>query len=83
VPSPDLMRDLARLQAVIVDLDDTRYRLRTDCHGHAAQAFQAAASRSRPRSPRSDPRPTPRRRPRNPPPPAPCSDKTYAAASII
>jgi hypothetical protein len=42
VPWPDLMRDLARLQAVIVDLDGTRYRLRTDCLGHAAQAFQAA-----------------------------------------
>jgi hypothetical protein len=41
-PWPDLMRDLARLQAVIVDLDGTRYRLRTDCQGHAAQAFQAA-----------------------------------------
>jgi hypothetical protein len=27
---------------VIVDLDGTRYRLRTDCLGHAAQAFQAA-----------------------------------------
>ena len=39
---PDLMRDLARLQAVIVDLDGTRYRLRTDCLGHAATAFQAA-----------------------------------------
>jgi hypothetical protein len=36
------MRDLARLQAVIVDLDGTRYRLRTDCLGHAARAFQAA-----------------------------------------
>lgn len=41
-PWPDLMRDLARLQAVIVDLDGTRYRLRTDCLGHAAKAFQAA-----------------------------------------
>jgi hypothetical protein len=39
---PDLMRDLGRLQAVIVDLDGTRYRLRTDCLGHAATAFQAA-----------------------------------------
>jgi hypothetical protein len=39
---PDLMRDLARLQAVIVELDGTRYRLRTDCPGHAAKAFQAA-----------------------------------------
>jgi Transposase DDE domain len=42
VPWPDLMRDLTRLQAVIVDLDGTRYRLRTDCLGHAAKAFQAA-----------------------------------------
>jgi hypothetical protein len=42
VPWPDLMRDLARLQAVIVDLDGTRYRLRTDCVGHAATACQAA-----------------------------------------
>jgi hypothetical protein len=42
VPWPDLMRDLGRLQAVIVDLDGTRYRLRTDCLGHAATAFQAA-----------------------------------------
>jgi hypothetical protein len=41
-PWPDLMRDLARLQAVIVDLDGTRYRLRTDCVGHAATACQAA-----------------------------------------
>jgi hypothetical protein len=41
-PWPDLMRDLARLQAVIVDLDGTRYRLRTDCYGHAVKAFQAA-----------------------------------------
>jgi hypothetical protein len=41
-PWSDLIRDLARLQAVIVDLDGTRYRLRTDCVGHAAQAFQAA-----------------------------------------
>jgi transposase len=42
VPWPDLMRDLGQLQAVIVDLDGTRYRLRTDCLGHAATAFQAA-----------------------------------------
>jgi hypothetical protein len=42
VPWPDLMRDLGQLQAVIVDLDGTRYRLRTDCLGHAAHAFQAA-----------------------------------------
>jgi hypothetical protein len=41
-PWPDLLRDLARLQAVIVELDGTRYRLRTDCQGHAAKAFQAA-----------------------------------------
>jgi hypothetical protein len=42
VPWPDLMRDLAQLQAVIVDLDGNRYRLRTDCLGHAATACQAA-----------------------------------------
>jgi hypothetical protein len=42
VPWPDLMRDLARVQAVIVELDGSRYQLRTDCHGHAAKAFQAA-----------------------------------------
>ena len=42
VPWPELMRDLARLQAVIVDLDGTRYRLRTECRGHAATACQAA-----------------------------------------
>jgi hypothetical protein len=41
-PWPDLMRDLARLQAVIIELAGTRYRLRTDCQGHAAKAFQAA-----------------------------------------
>jgi hypothetical protein len=41
-PWPDLMRDLDRVQAVILDLDGTRYRLRTDCVGHAATAFQAA-----------------------------------------
>jgi hypothetical protein len=41
-PWPDLMRDLARLQAVIIDLDGARYRLRTDCAGHAAHALQAA-----------------------------------------
>jgi hypothetical protein len=41
-PWPDLMRDLARLQAVIIDLDGTRYRRRTDCAGHAAHALQAA-----------------------------------------
>jgi Transposase DDE domain len=42
-PWPDLMRDLACVQSVILDLDGTRYRLRTDCVGHAAKAFQAAA----------------------------------------
>jgi hypothetical protein len=41
-PWPDLMRDLARVQSVTLDLDGTRYRLRTDCVGHAAKAFQAA-----------------------------------------
>ncbi len=42
VPWLDLMRDLGRLQAVIVDLDGTRYRLRTDCVGDAATACQVA-----------------------------------------
>jgi hypothetical protein len=48
---PDLMRDLARSQAVIVDLDGTRSRLRTDCLGHAAVSVG-----DRPRPPGSAPR---------------------------
>ena len=42
---PDLMRDLAQVQAVIVDLDGKRYRLRTDLCGVAHQAFAAAGLR--------------------------------------
>ena len=42
---PDLMRDLGQLQAVIVDLDGQRYRLRTDLLGSAWEAFKAAGIR--------------------------------------
>jgi hypothetical protein len=42
---PDLMRDLAELKAVDVTLDGQRYRLRTDLHGTAADAFAAAGVR--------------------------------------
>jgi hypothetical protein len=41
-PWPDPMRDLARVRSVVLDLDGTRCRLRTDCLGHAAKAFQPA-----------------------------------------
>ena len=44
-PWPDLMRDLAQVQAVIVDLDGKRYRLRTDLQGAAHAAFAAAGVR--------------------------------------
>jgi hypothetical protein len=47
------MRNLARLQAVIIDLDGTRYRLRPDCQGQPAKAFQAAGVAIRRRSPRA------------------------------
>lgn len=43
---PDLMRDLAQVQAVTVDLDGQRYRLRTDMVGVAHQAFAAAGVRA-------------------------------------
>jgi hypothetical protein len=43
---PDLMRDLAQVQAVIVDLDGQRYRLRTDMVGVAHHAFAAAGVRA-------------------------------------
>lgn len=46
---PDLMRDLSQVQAVEVELDGRRYRLRTDLRGVAGQAFSAA--RLRPPSP--------------------------------
>jgi hypothetical protein len=45
---PDPMRDLEDARAVEITLDDIRYRLRTDLHGSAHQAFAAAGS-GRPR----------------------------------
>ncbi len=45
VPWRDLMRDLKQVQAVDVELDGHRYRLRTDLTGHAFQAFAAAGVR--------------------------------------
>ena len=42
---PDLMRDLAQVQAVEVTCDGQRYRLRTELQGHAAAAFGAAGVR--------------------------------------
>jgi hypothetical protein len=42
---PDLMRDLAQVQAVEVEADGKRYRLRTDLQGHAQAAFAAAGVR--------------------------------------
>jgi hypothetical protein len=41
----DLMRDLAQVEAVVVDLDGRRYRLRTDLVGAAYEAFAAAGVR--------------------------------------
>jgi len=42
---PDLLRDLAQVQAVEVTCDGQQYRLRTDLQGHAAAAFAAAGVR--------------------------------------
>ena len=42
---PDLMRDPGQVQAVTVDLDGRRYRLRTDLRGAAGKAFAAAGVR--------------------------------------
>ncbi len=42
---PDLMRDLAQVHAVDLDLDGERYRLRTDLAGSAFATFAAAAVR--------------------------------------
>lgn len=42
---PDLMRDLSQVQAVIIDLDGKRYRLRTSMVGSSYHAFQAAGIR--------------------------------------
>lgn len=45
---PDLMRDLAEVKAVDVELDGRRYRLRTDLRGSAFEAFAAAGVRPPP-----------------------------------
>ncbi len=42
---PDLMRDLAQVQAVDLELDGERYRLRTDLAGSAFETFAAAGVR--------------------------------------
>ena len=42
---PDLMRDLAQVQAVDLSLDGERYRLRTDLAGLAFEGFAAAGVR--------------------------------------
>jgi len=39
------MRDLSQMQAVEVELEGRRYRLRTDLRGAAGQAFAAAGLR--------------------------------------
>lgn len=45
---PDLMRDLSQVQCVVIDIDGTRYKLRTDLIGAASQAFIAAGVRPPP-----------------------------------
>jgi hypothetical protein len=45
---PDLLRDLAAVQAVTVELDGRCYRLRTDLQGSAGQIFAAAGVRPPP-----------------------------------
>jgi hypothetical protein len=42
---PDLMRDLAQVQSITLDLDGNRYRLRSEMVGSSHQAFQAAGVR--------------------------------------
>lgn len=42
---PDLIRDLAQVQSVLVELDGHRYQLRTDMRGAAHHAFAAAGVR--------------------------------------
>ena len=42
---PDLMRDLAQVHAIQVELDGQGYLLRTDLKGVAFQAFSAAGVR--------------------------------------
>ena len=46
---PTLMRDLANVRSIDVDLDGQRYRLRSDLAGTAHQAFAAAGVRPPPR----------------------------------
>jgi len=41
----DLMRDLERVQSVLIDLEGTRYKLRTTMQGASLLAFQAAGVR--------------------------------------
>lgn len=45
IPWPDLMRDLAQVQAIVVDFHGQRYRLRTDLAGAGHAAFAAAGVR--------------------------------------
>jgi hypothetical protein len=45
---PDLMRDLAQVQSVLLELDGNRYQLRTGLVGAAHQAFVAAGVRPPP-----------------------------------
>jgi hypothetical protein len=54
---PDVMRDLARVQAVTLDADGTRFLLRTDMVGSAFDAFAAAGVR--PPSPATEIGPAP------------------------
>ncbi|MFP3868516.1 MAG: IS1634 family transposase [Desulfobacteraceae bacterium] len=42
---PDLRRDLAQVQSVLIELDGNRYQLRTDMVGSAHHAFAAAGVR--------------------------------------
>lgn len=56
---PDLMRDLSQVQAVLVEMDGRRYRLRTDLVGAAHQAFAAAGVRPPPTVSPLEPRPEP------------------------
>jgi hypothetical protein len=73
----ELVASLGVLPGNTADLDGTRYRLRTDCPGHAARAFQAAGVAIRPQSPRLDPSPSPKSPRSTPPPHSPCSDKQF------
>src|SRR5687768_4272126 len=72
---PDLMRDLGRLQAVIVDLDGTAIGCAPTALATPPRPSRRPASPSPARSRRSAPPPTSRPRPSTPPPLSPCSDK--------